>query len=258
MGTQEKLDTVPGSGPGFPFAPPGERSPGDGAGPHLMIVKRPVRWHRDTPHGGPSSLSTIGLKLKLKSTLDFLGALLLLVLCAPLFLIVALSIKLTSAGPVFFRQQRLGWYQRPFMMWKFRTMTAEAQEQEADLKSLNRAVFFKIREDPRVTQLGSALRRFSLDELPQLFNVLTGEMSLVGPRPIRDFELRKFSKWQELRRFSMKPGLTGLWQVNGRNKTSDEVRMRQDLEYVDSWSFLLDLKLLLKTIPAVVRGDGAV
>lgn len=205
-----------------------------------------------------SSVPRGSLTLLLKWIVDVVGAAALLVVFLPLFLIVAVLIKLTSPGPVFFRQERLGLNRHPFVMLKFRTMTPDAEQQEAALQRLNNGVFFKIKNDPRVTRVGRVLRKYSIDELPQLINVLKGEMSLVGPRPIRDFELQQFGAWSQLRRFSMKPGLTCLWQVNGRSNTSDEDRMRYDLEYVEHWSFLLDVKILLKTIPIVLKSEGAV
>lgn len=224
----------------------------------LTIVKSPVDLLPEIPTIALSPVSVKKVKLGVKRVSDVLGALLLLISLWPVFLVIGVLIKLTSPGPVFFRQQRLGLNRRPFMMWKFRTMVLQADKQEAELLQAHHGLFFKIPDDPRVTPLGRVLRKYSLDELPQLVNVLKGEMSLVGPRPIREFEFHRFQTWPQLLRFSMKPGLTGLWQVNGRSNTSDEDRMRYDLEYVKNWSLWLDIKILLKTIPAVVRGDGAV
>ncbi|HXF05569.1 MAG TPA: sugar transferase [Blastocatellia bacterium] len=223
----------------------------------LTIVQSPVELLTDIPMVALSPVSVEEVKLWVKRVGDAVGALLLLIILWPVFLVIAALIKLTSAGPVFFRQERLGLNRRPFMIWKFRTMVPQADKQEAELLQAHRGLFFKIPDDPRVTPLGRVLRKYSLDELPQLFNVLKGEMSLVGPRPIRDIELRRFQTWQQLRRFSMKPGLTCLWQINGRSNTSDEDRMRYDLEYVENWSLWLDIKIVLKTIPVVLRGDGA-
>lgn len=223
----------------------------------LTIVQSPVELLTDIPMVALSPVSVEEVKLWAKRVGDVVGALLLLIILWPVFLVIAALIKLTSAGPVFFRQERLGLNRRPFMIWKFRTMVPQADKQEAELLQAHRGLFFKIPDDPRVTPLGRVLRKYSLDELPQLFNVLKGEMSLVGPRPIRDIELRRFQTWQQLRRFSMKPGLTCLWQINGRSNTSDEDRMRYDLEYVENWSLWLDIKIVLKTIPVVLRGDGA-
>jgi exopolysaccharide biosynthesis polyprenyl glycosylphosphotransferase len=223
----------------------------------LTIVRPPVDLLTDIPVFALPVISSKGFVLELKRAFDFVSALVLLVILSPVFLIVAALIKLTSPGPVFFRQERLGLNQRPFMMLKFRTMISGAEQQEAEFQPRQNGVFFKIKDDPRVTNIGAVLRKYSLDELPQLINVLKGEMSLVGPRPIRDFELRRFSQWIERRRFSLKPGLTCIWQVSGRSNTSDEDRMNYDLQYIDQWSLLLDIKLLLKTIPVVIKGDGA-
>ena len=191
--------------------------------------------------------------------MDVAGATALLILLSPLMLLVALLVKLTSPGPVFFVQERLGLHKRRFPMFKFRTMVVDAEERQEELESLNEAggPVFKLRNDPRVTPLGRWLRKTSLDELPQIFNVLLGELSLVGPRPLplRDFE--RFDEFWFNRRFSVKPGLTCIWQVSGRSQTSFDRWIRQDLEYIDNWSLALDLKLLLKTIPAVLRGTGA-
>jgi lipopolysaccharide/colanic/teichoic acid biosynthesis glycosyltransferase len=138
-------------------------------------------------------------------------------------------------------------------------MKPDAISEEASLRKGNRTgPFFKVREDPRVFPIGKFLRKYSLDELPQLVNVLKGEMSLVGPRPIFDFELAEFDSWDFLRRFGAKPGLTGLWQVNGRSDASAERRMSYDLQYVDQWSLALDLYIIIKTVPAVFKGEGAV
>lgn len=207
-----------------------------------------------------SRVTRRSLKLRLKRIVDVVGALTGLVVFLPTFLIAAVLIKLTSRGPVFYVRENLGLKRRPFMMLKFRTMTAAADQQEAALRDVKGAAgpFFKIQNDPRVTSVGRFLRKYSIDELPQLVNVLKGDMSLVGPRPIFDFEFEGFNEWRHLRRFSMKPGLTCIWQVSGRSNTSDVDRMRYDLEYVDNWSFLLDVKIFLKTIPVVLKGDGAV
>lgn len=196
--------------------------------------------------------------LRLKDGLDRVAALGLLAALCPVFLATAALIKVTSPGPVFFWQKRLGLHQRPFRMLKFRTMVPAARRQEKALQRARQGVFFKVHNDPRITPIGRVLRKYSIDELPQLFNVLKGEMSLVGPRPLFLFELKRFEQWKPLRRFTMKPGLTGLWQVSGRSATSEESRLRYDVEYVEGWSLWLDLKLLVKTIPVVLRGSGAV
>lgn len=203
---------------------------------------------------GPASLDLIG-----KRALDVVLAGIALLFLAPLFVIIGVAVALTSAGPVFFRQERVGLGRRKFRMWKFRTMVHDAEDRVAELEDSNEVdgAAFKIRNDPRVTRVGRVLRKLSLDELPQLLNVLTGDMSLVGPRPlpVRDVE-RIAEPWQQ-RRFSMKPGLTCLWQVNGRHEISFDHWMELDLQYIDRWSAGLDLEILMKTVPAVLRGVGA-
>jgi lipopolysaccharide/colanic/teichoic acid biosynthesis glycosyltransferase len=177
-----------------------------------------------------------------------------------LFLLVALAIRLTSPGPVIFRQERAGLHGRPFTMLKFRTMASDAEQRQADLMELNemKGPVFKIENDPRITPLGRFLRRTSIDEFPQLWNVLRGEMSLVGPRPLPLYEIDRIEKDAQRRRLSVKPGLTCLWQISGRNGiTSFEEWVALDLKYIDNWSLWLDLKILLKTIPVVLRGSGA-
>ncbi len=199
-----------------------------------------------------------GLPVLLKQTTDRVGALLLLVLLAPLFAMVAAAIRLTSAGPVFYWQIRVGRDLRPFRMWKFRTMVATADRMRAALESANEhdGAMFKIRRDPRVTRVGRVLRRLSLDELPQLFNVLAGHMSLVGPRPPLPEEVERYDG-TELRRLSVKPGLTGLWQVSGRSDLSWDETVRLDLSYVDNWSYGRDIGVLARTVRAVLDGRGA-
>ncbi len=223
----------------------------------LVSVGRPVELLEDIT---ARAQFTVPLELDgrdAKRLIDFSAALAALVLLSPLFLLVAALIKLTSPGPVFFRQSRPGLGRRPFDMWKFRTMVPGAERQEAELRGAG-GLFFKPKNDSRVTPVGRFLRKYSLDELPQFFNVLRGEMSLVGPRPVLWHELERFSGPEQLRRFEMKPGLTCIWQVSGRSNTTDEARMRYDLEYVDGWSLTADFKLLLKTVPVVARGEGAV
>ncbi|RPI29655.1 MAG: sugar transferase [Acidobacteria bacterium] len=200
-----------------------------------------------------------GWQLAMKRIIDFVGSAALLILLAPFLLLVALLIKLDSTGPVLFRQERVGLNRRRFKVLKFRTMVQEADKNQVLLETLNEAdgPVFKIKKDPRITRVGRFLRQFSIDELPQLINVLKGEMSLVGPRPLplRDVKLID-TQWHK-RRFSVKPGLTCLWQVSGRSDVSFERWVRMDLEYIDTWSLGLDLKILLKTLPAVFRGSGA-
>ena len=195
-----------------------------------------------------------------KQLLDFFGAALLLVLIALPLGLVALLIKLTSPGPVLFRQRRSGLNGRPFTIYKFRTMVTNAEQLKHELAAMNEmsGPVFKVSNDPRVTPLGKILRKFSIDELPQLYNVLRGEMSLVGPRPLPVDEVRRFNDLAHRRRLSMKPGLTCLWQVSGRNEVREfKEWVRLDLEYIDNWSLWLDLRILWRTVPVVLTGAGA-
>lgn len=197
--------------------------------------------------------------LAVKRVIDFSGAAVLLAILAPLMLVIAVAIKLTSRGPVLFAQDRYGSNKRLFRMYKFRTMVAGAEEMQQALEHRNEATgpVFKIRDDPRTTPLGRFLRRTSMDELPQLWHVLTGEMSLVGPRPMATRDVGRFAAPWLMRRFSMRPGLSCLWQIGGRSDVPFSRWIELDLEYIDTWSLLLDAKILLQTIPAVVRGRGA-
>lgn len=200
-----------------------------------------------------------GWKAGSKRFLDVVISLPLLVIFSPLFIIIAISIKIFSKGPVFFIQDRIGLNKRLFRLYKFRTMVEDAEKKQAMLENLNEVngPAFKIKNDPRVTKIGRFLRKTSLDELPQLLNVLKGDMSLVGPRPltVRDYDGFEIN-WHR-RRFSVRPGLTCLWQVNGRNDIPFEKWMILDLEYIDHWNLLLDFRILLKTIPAVLKRSGA-
>ena len=181
-----------------------------------------------------------------------------IVLGAPIFLASALAIKITSKGPVIFKQQRVGLNSRKFILYKFRTMYSGADQLRAELEAKNEldGPAFKMKRDPRVTPVGRFLRKLSIDELPQLFNVLAGHMSIIGPRALPTYEVEEIELWQR-RRFSMRPGLTCLWQVNGRNKIDFHTWMKLDLEYLDNWSLWLDMKILAKTIPVVLFGTGA-
>ncbi|MGA9449798.1 MAG: sugar transferase [Verrucomicrobiia bacterium] len=195
-----------------------------------------------------------------KMLMDFFGALGLLILLSPLFLLIAAAIKFVSPGPVFFKQQRSGLNGAPFTLYKFRTMVTNAEQFKHELEAMNemRGPVFKVTNDPRVTPIGKWLRRYSLDELPQLFNVLRSEMSLVGPRPLPVDEVKRFNDLAHRRRLSVKPGITCLWQISGRNQIADfKEWVRLDLEYIDNWSLWLDLKILLRTIPAVFVATGA-
>ncbi len=197
--------------------------------------------------------------LAVKRAFDILGALALLFATAPVIGAAAIAIRMGSPGPVFFRQSRCGKNGRPFSLYKLRTMVENAEDLRADLLAFNEmeGPVFKMEDDPRITPIGRLLRRYSIDELPQLWNVLTGDMSLVGPRPPLPHEVAEYETF-ERRRLSMRPGLTCSWQVGGRNKiTTFEEWVRMDLEYIDTWSFGSDLRILLKTIPTVLRGTGS-
>ena len=214
---------------------------------------RPVMVFRSVPEASWQSLA--------KQALDFFGALFLLVVTGPILLLpIALLIKLTSPGPVLFRQKRSGLNGRPFTIYKFRTMVTNAEQLKHELAAMNEmsGPVFKVTNDPRITPLGRVLRRYSLDEFPQLFNVLRGEMSLVGPRPLPVDEVKRFDDLAHRRRLSVKPGLTCLWQISGRNNVKDfKDWVRLDLEYIDNWSLWLDLKILWRTVPIVLVGTGA-
>ena len=195
-----------------------------------------------------------------KQAIDVLGAFLLIIITALPLLGAALAIRLTSPGPILFRQRRCGLNGRPFTMLKFRSMASDAEQRKAELAALNEMTgpVFKVTNDPRVTPVGRFLRKWSIDEFPQLFNVLRGEMSLVGPRPLPVDEVERFDDPAHRRRLSVKPGLTCLWQVSGRNNVCDfKEWVRLDLEYIDNWSLWLDLKILCRTVPVVLVGTGA-
>ena len=197
-------------------------------------------------------------QLFVKRLTDLIGSALLLILLSPLLLAAAAAVKFTSPGPVFFGQERIGMNKRRFRLLKFRSMVVDAEARRKQLEHLNEmdGPTFKIRNDPRVTRVGAILRKFSIDELPQLINVLKGEMSLVGPRPPLLREVNLYD-WSDRRRLSIKPGITCLWQVSGRNELTFEEWMVLDRKYIDNWSVWLDVKILLKTIPVVLRGKGA-
>ena len=200
-----------------------------------------------------------GSAMFFKRVSDLLIALCLSIVLSPLYLIIALAIKATSPGPVFFVQERVGLNKRRFRLYKFRTMVPDAEKKQAELEHLNEVngAAFKIKDDPRITPIGKFLRKTSLDELPQLFNVIKGDMSLVGPRPLPVRDYNGFDQDWQRRRFSVRPGITCLWQVNGRSNISFEKWMELDMQYIDQWSLWLDLKILFRTIPAVFLGFGA-
>ena len=213
------------------------------AGVPLLYVRRP---------GMDKAQRTI------KRTMDIVGATLGTLLLSPLLLLIALRIKLDSPGPVIFKQKRIGRDGREFTLWKFRTMVRDAEQRKAELEHLSQGpgLLFKLKQDPRVTKWGATLRRFSLDELAQLWNVLKGEMSLVGPRPALPSEVQQYDDWVR-NRLRAKPGMTGLWQVSGRTETSFSDYVRHDLFYIQNWSLSLDLWILWRTVRAVLSAEGA-
>ena len=206
------------------------------------------------------SVSFDKVQMFIKSLIDIAGAAVGLILTAPIFLIVSIAIKLESPGPIFFRQLRAGTNGKPFQIYKFRSMYMDAEERKKELMARNQiksGLMFKIADDPRITKVGAFIRRTSIDELPQLYNVIVGNMSLVGTRPPTLDEVAKYTPKQR-RRISIKPGITGMWQVNGRSSIHDfEAVVQLDEKYIDEWSLMLDFKLLLQTIPAVLARKGA-
>ncbi|HEV2062990.1 MAG TPA: sugar transferase [Thermoanaerobaculia bacterium] len=225
--------------------------------PHVFA--RPVLEEMDgVPLLSFTTTPTNPLQLVAKRAADLAISFVLFVLTSPIQIAAAIGIKLSSPGPVFFRQVRCGLNGRHFTLFKFRTMHAGAQERLSEISHLNEMTgpVFKASNDPRLTRVGWILRRLSIDELPQLWNVIVGNMSLVGPRPPLPEEVARYEPWQR-RRLSMKPGLTCLWQISGRNELDFDRWMELDLKYIDTWSPMLDLKILLKTVPAVLSGRGA-
>ena len=227
-----------------------------------LFPARLARPRFETPDGQPAVAMKVvsdDYRLVVKRAIDIMGAVVGLVLLAPLFAIIAIAVKATSRGPMFFSQERYGWRKRRFKMHKFRTMVLDAEALQAELEARNEAVgpVFKIKNDPHMTPIGGFLRKSSLDELPQLWNVLRGEMSLVGPRPLPIRDVHKFEDSWLMRRFSVVPGMTGLWQVSGRSELTFEDWVQLDLRYIDHWSLRLDLSLLLRTFPAVLQARGA-
>jgi len=231
---------LPASGFRFGRArPEHERAVADGYIHYLSVRHKPVQ-------------------LAMKRLFDVASSAAALAVISPVMVGVAVAIKLTSRGPVLFKQQRVGRHGRPFNMLKFRSMIANAEELKAKLMAMNEqsGPVFKMRADPRITSVGRFIRKFSIDELPQLINVLRGEMSLVGPRPPVPAEVAKYEAWQR-RRLSVRPGLTCVWQVSGRNEISFEEWMYLDMQYIDHWSLAQDFQLILKTVPVVLTGRGA-
>jgi exopolysaccharide biosynthesis polyprenyl glycosylphosphotransferase len=227
---------------GFRFGrarPENERAVADGYIHYLSVRHRPVQW-------------------AVKRLFDIIASSVTLVFLGPIFVAVAIAVRLTSRGPILFSQQRVGQHGQLFHMLKFRSMIANAEELKAKLMAHNEqsGPVFKMARDPRITAVGRFIRRYSIDELPQLINVLRGEMSIVGPRPPVPAEVAKYEAWQR-RRLSVRPGLTCVWQVSGRNETSFEEWMYLDMQYIDHWSLAHDFELILKTVPVVLSGRGA-
>ncbi len=207
-------------------------------------------------HSGPEN----SWQAVVKQLVDLVGATVLLILASPLFLFAAIAIKFMSPGPIFFKQKRSGLNGQPFTMYKFRSMVTNAEQRQHEILSMNEMTgpVFKVTKDPRITPIGRWLRKLSIDELPQLLNILRGEMSLVGPRPLPVEEVKRFDDLAHRRRLSVKPGLTCLWQVKGRNDvTNFKDWVRLDLEYIDNWSLWLDFKILWWTVPVVLFAKGA-
>ncbi len=217
-----------------------------------FFAGRPMLVFRSNPD--------VSWTLFIKSLIDRVGAFLALLVFALPMAVVAIGIRLTSAGPIIFKQRRAGKHGQPFVMYKFRSMSDDAEMRRAELEPFNQmnGPVFKVDADPRITPFGRWLRRSSIDELPQLANVLLGDMSLVGPRPLPLYEVEKFENTAQRRRLSVKPGLTCLWQISGRNQVRDFADwVKLDLDYIDHWSLTLDFKILLRTVPAVLMGFGA-
>ena len=224
----------------------------------LQVAQNWLMYIDDIPLISLSTIPETRARLALKRFVDLAVSTLLLIPLLPAFVLIGILIKLETKGRVFFTQERVGQNQRRFNMLKFRSMVADAEKLRADLEALNEAdgPVFKIRDDPRVTRVGRFIRKYSIDELPQLINVWIGEMSLVGPRPPLSSEVEQYS-WSQRRRLSVRPGMTGLWQVSGRSDVEFEEWVELDLKYIDTWSLSHDFLILLKTFRAVLEGRGA-
>lgn len=223
----------------------------------MIASKSHLNYLGETPVLSISSTSTDYFALTIKNTIDFIVSFITLLFTFPFLILIGILIKLESKGPVFFKQKRVGLRGRMFTMFKFRTMVANAEKMKKDLEKLNEVdgPVFKIKKDPRITKIGAFLRKTSLDEFPQFINVLKGDMSIVGARPPLQEEVDQYERWQR-RRLSMKPGITCIWQVSGRNNISFEDWMKMDLQYIDNWSLRLDVILIFKTISTVFKRTG--
>jgi len=221
------------------------------------VARASVDEFQDIPMLTFSTTPILSWSLLLKRIIDIIGAAVLIALSAPVMAGAAIAIRLTSPGPIIYKQRRCTIHGREFWMYKFRTMVSEADQLRAELESRNEVggPVFKMWNDPRITRVGKWMRRYSIDELPQLFNVLKGDMSLVGPRPPIPSEVKNYEDWQR-RRLSMRPGITCLWQTAGRNEVAFEDWMRLDLQYIDNWSLGLDFRILLRTPLVVLKGTG--
>ncbi|MFI6439236.1 sugar transferase [Streptomyces sp. NPDC050759] len=241
----------PKQGQNTPDGPPSRTAViGDVAVPKRSAVRAGI------PYRG--LLAASSRQLLGKRVMDIVLALLALILLSPVLLVTAAAIKLSSAGPVLYRQERVGRDAKPFRMFKFRSMCMDAERQRSAYRDLNECTGpnFKIRHDPRVTAVGRVLRKWSIDELPQLLNVIHGEMSLVGPRPPLPDECERYGP-RERQRLLVKPGLTCIWQVSGRSDIEFTEQVRMDLDYIANWNLVMDVKLLARTVPAVLERRGA-
>ena len=225
---------------------------------HKLSIKDPAHFEEE-PLISHSEGTLYSEQIFIKRLLDATLCSVLLLLFLPLFLLVTFLIKVTSSGPAFFIQERVGLNKRRFRLYKFRTMVQDAEQRQSELEDLNEVSgpVFKIKNDPRITWIGNLLRKSSIDELPQLINILKGEMSVVGPRPLPERDYNGFDTDWHRRRFSVMPGITCLWQVNGRSDIPFEKWMELDMQYIDNWSLWLDLKILAKTVPAVLKLSGS-
>ncbi len=223
----------------------------------LIASKSHLNYFGEEPVLSISSTSTDYFALTVKKMIDIIFSFLFIIIFFPFLLIIAILIKIDSKGPVFYKSKRVGLRGRIFTMYKFRTMRSDAEKLKKELENLNEVdgPVFKIKNDPRVTKIGKFLRKTSIDEFPQFFNVIKGDMSIVGPRPPIKEEVEQYERWQ-LRRLSMKPGITCIWQVSGRNDISFEEWMRMDLQYIDNWSLRLDLMLIIRTINVIFKRTG--